>query len=96
MKRFLLSAAALGLTAGMATADYTVTILHTNDFHARFEPISKYDGPCSVEDNTEGKCFGGSARLVSAIAEARGRTRSMRSRPEHRRPIAGRRTASAR
>jgi 5'-nucleotidase len=74
MKRFLLSAAALGLTAGMATADYTVTILHTNDFHARFEPISKYDGPCSVEDNTEGKCFGGSARLVSAIAEARGRT----------------------
>jgi 5'-nucleotidase len=74
MKRFLLSAAALSLTAGMASADYTVTILHTNDFHARFEPISKYDGPCSVEDNTEGKCFGGTARMVSAIAEARSRT----------------------
>lgn len=74
MKQFLLSAAALSLTAGMASADYTLTILHTNDFHARFEPISKYDGPCGVEDNTEGKCFGGTARLVTAIKEAKGRT----------------------
>ena len=74
MKRFLTSVAALGLMAGSAAADYTLTILHTNDFHARFEPISKYDGPCSAEDNGEGKCFGGSARLMTAITEARSRT----------------------
>ena len=74
MKRFLLSAAALSLTAGMAHANYTLTILHTNDFHARFEPISKYDGPCGAEDNTAGECFGGTARLVTAIKQARGRT----------------------
>jgi 5'-nucleotidase/UDP-sugar diphosphatase len=74
MKRFLMSVAALGLTAGMAAAEYKLTILHTNDFHARFEPISKYDGPCSAEDNGEGKCFGGSGRLVTAINEARTRT----------------------
>ncbi|NNE52733.1 MAG: multifunctional 2',3'-cyclic-nucleotide 2'-phosphodiesterase/5'-nucleotidase/3'-nucleotidase [Sulfitobacter sp.] len=74
MKRFLISVAALGLSAGAAAADYNLTILHTNDFHARFEPISKYDGPCSAEDNGEGKCFGGSGRLVTAINEARGRT----------------------
>jgi len=74
MHRFLTATAALALTTGMASADYTLTILHTNDFHARFEPISKYDGPCSAEDNTEGKCFGGSARLMSAISQARGRT----------------------
>ncbi|MDC0135378.1 5'-nucleotidase/apyrase family protein [Sulfitobacter sp.] len=74
MKRFLLSAAALSLTAGMASADYTITILHTNDFHARFEPISKYDGPCGAEDNTAGECFGGTARLVTAIQEAKART----------------------
>ena len=74
MKRFLTATAALALTSGMATADYTLTILHTNDFHARFEPISKYDGPCSAEDNSEGKCFGGSARLMTAISEARART----------------------
>ena len=74
MKRFLLSAAALSLTAGMASADYTLTILHTNDFHARFEPISKYDGPCGAEDNTAGECFGGTARLVTAIKDAKSRT----------------------
>ncbi len=73
MKRFLTATAALALTSGMAAAEYNLTILHTNDFHARFEPISKYDGPCSAEDNGEGKCFGGSGRLMTAITEARDR-----------------------
>ncbi|MCK8482731.1 5'-nucleotidase C-terminal domain-containing protein [Aliiroseovarius sp. S2029] len=72
--RFMTTAAALAMTAGTAAADYTLTVLHTNDFHARFEPISKYDSGCSAEDNTAGECFGGSARLVSAIAEARARS----------------------
>ncbi len=71
--RFLMSAAALCLTAGVAAADYKLTILHTNDFHARFEPINKYDSGCKPEDNTEGKCFGGTARLATAIADARAR-----------------------
>ena len=75
MKKLLLTtAAAVGLTSGVALADYSLTILHTNDFHARFEPISKYDSGCSSEDNAEGKCFGGSARLVTAVAEARARS----------------------
>ncbi|MGP6087165.1 bifunctional metallophosphatase/5'-nucleotidase [Antarctobacter jejuensis] len=72
--KLLTGAAALALMAGAAQADYSLTILHTNDFHARFEPISKYDSGCSAEDNTEGKCFGGSARLISAINEAKART----------------------
>ncbi|GGE19951.1 multifunctional 2',3'-cyclic-nucleotide 2'-phosphodiesterase/5'-nucleotidase/3'-nucleotidase [Primorskyibacter flagellatus] len=72
--RFLSSVAALALSAGTAMADYSLTILHTNDFHARFEPISKYDSGCSAEDNAEGKCFGGSARLMTAITEARARS----------------------
>lgn len=66
--------ATVALSGGHAYADYGLTILHTNDFHARFEPISKYDSPCSSEDNAEGKCFGGSARLVTAVAEARQRS----------------------
>jgi 5'-nucleotidase len=74
VKTILTSLAALGLSAGAAAADYNLTILHTNDFHARFEPISKYDGPCSAEDNTAGECFGGSARLVTAIDDARARS----------------------
>ena len=73
MKRFLTSAAALAITSGMAAADYSITILHTNDFHSRFEPISKYDGPCSAEDNTAGACFGGTGRLVTAIKDAKAR-----------------------
>jgi len=76
LARILMSSAALALSAGvaMATTDYSLTILHTNDFHARFEPISKYDSGCSAEDNTEGKCFGGSARLMTAIEAAKART----------------------
>jgi len=78
MKNLLKSAllgsiAIVGIGAMPALAQYNLTILHTNDFHSRFEPISKYDSPCSVEDNSEGKCFGGSARLITAIGEARGR-----------------------
>ena len=72
--RTTLAASALALSAGTAMADYSLTILHTNDFHARFEPISKYDSGCSAEDNAEGKCFGGTARLVTGIAEARARS----------------------
>jgi 5'-nucleotidase/UDP-sugar diphosphatase len=74
MMRLTQTVAALALTAGTAAADYSLTILHTNDFHARFEPISKYDSGCSSEDNAEGKCFGGSARLVTAIADAKARS----------------------
>jgi len=74
LNKILTTTGALALTAGMAAADYSLTILHTNDFHARFEPISKYDGPCSAEDNAEGECFGGTARLVTAVAEARARS----------------------
>ncbi len=72
--RFLTSAAILAISGGMALADYSLTVLHTNDFHARFEPISKYDSGCSEEDNTAGECFGGSARLMTAIEDAKGRT----------------------
>ena len=74
MTRYLMGAAALALSAGTAMAEYSLTILHTNDFHARFEPISKYDSGCGAEDNAEGKCFGGSARLATAIEAARARS----------------------
>ncbi|MDU8943343.1 bifunctional metallophosphatase/5'-nucleotidase [Ovoidimarina sediminis] len=67
------SAAALALSAGLAQADYSITILHTNDFHARFEPINRFDSSCNPDDNTEGKCFGGSARIMTAIETAKDR-----------------------
>ncbi|GFE65461.1 bifunctional metallophosphatase/5'-nucleotidase [Litoreibacter roseus] len=72
--KYLAATAVLALMPGLAQAEYSLTILHTNDFHARFEPISKYDSGCSAEDNDAGECFGGSARLVTAVTEARSRS----------------------
>lgn len=65
--RFLTSVAALGLTAGMAAADFKLTILHTNDIHSRIESINKYDSTCDAEGEAEGKCFGGVARIKAAV-----------------------------
>ena len=69
-----LTAAALAMTALTtlpAAAEYKLTILHTNDIHSRIEPINKYDSTCSADDLAEDGCFGGSARLLTAIREAR-------------------------
>ena len=74
LSKFAMAAAALCLSTGGALADYQLTILHTNDFHSRFEPISRFDSGCSAESNAEGKCFGGYARLINAIRDARARS----------------------
>jgi 5'-nucleotidase len=72
MKTPLVATTAL-FAATTAAQAFDLTILHTNDFHARFEPISRFDSGCSAEDNDAGECFGGSARIATAIAEARAR-----------------------
>ncbi|MCK7615149.1 bifunctional metallophosphatase/5'-nucleotidase [Roseibium sediminicola] len=74
MNKRLLSAAVLSVSTALSTAayaDYSLTILHTNDFHSRIEPINKYDSTCKAEDNAEGKCFGGTARLDTVIKDRR-------------------------
>ncbi|WP_415402072.1 bifunctional metallophosphatase/5'-nucleotidase [Tateyamaria sp. SN3-11] len=67
MTRFLMGASALAISAGSAMADYTLTILHTNDMHSRIESINKYDSTCNAEGEAEGSCFGGVARVKTAI-----------------------------
>ncbi|MEP3670215.1 MAG: multifunctional 2',3'-cyclic-nucleotide 2'-phosphodiesterase/5'-nucleotidase/3'-nucleotidase, partial [Roseibium sp.] len=74
MSKFLFGATALAMTtalSGAAMADYTLTILHTNDVHSRIESINKYDSTCDAESETEGKCFGGVARIKAKIDERR-------------------------
>ena len=66
-----LSASAFGLSAGASFADYTLTILHINDWHSRIESNNAFESTCSAEEETEGKCIGGAARLVTAIAAER-------------------------
>ncbi|WP_435164251.1 bifunctional metallophosphatase/5'-nucleotidase [Falsirhodobacter sp. 1013] len=69
----LATAGALALSAGAAQADFTLTILHTNDVHDRFEPITATGSTCGAEDDAAGKCFGGVARLVTAVDQAKAR-----------------------
>ncbi|MEM8980496.1 MAG: bifunctional metallophosphatase/5'-nucleotidase [Pseudomonadota bacterium] len=71
MNRILTSAAVLALSAGAASADYTLNIVHINDLHSRIEPINRFDSTCGADDNAEGKCFGGVARVATKIAELR-------------------------
>ena len=67
LKIGLFSASALALTAGTALADFELNILHINDLHSRIEAIGKTDSTCSEKDAAANECFGGIARVKSAI-----------------------------
>ena len=70
MNKLMFGAAALALSAGFsgaAFADFSLTILHINDFHSRFESINSSDSNCNAEGETKGECFGGIARLKTEI-----------------------------
>lgn len=74
MKRVLFGASALALTAGFAgpvQAEFALTILHINDFHSRFESITATDSNCNAEGESKGECFGGIARLRTAVDQKR-------------------------
>jgi 5'-nucleotidase/UDP-sugar diphosphatase len=66
-----LSASGLAMSTAASFADYTLNILHINDLHSRIEAINRFDSTCSAEDATEGKCFGGVARVKTKIDERR-------------------------
>lgn len=69
-RRFLLGAlGTLPLTRiAVGQAAHRITILHMNDFHARHEPVDARALACGA--GREG-CFGGAARLASAIGAQR-------------------------
>ena len=50
---------------------YNLTLLHTNDVHARFLQTDKYSAKCSPAMAAEGKCFGGIARRVTKVRQIR-------------------------
>jgi 5'-nucleotidase len=70
MKRLrtgLLTVSVLALSTGAAFADFELNILHINDLHSRIEPINKSDSTCTPQDAEKNECFGGIARVKSAI-----------------------------
>ena len=71
LARLMTSAAVLAVSAGAASAEYTLHVLHINDLHSRIEPINRFDSTCSAEDNEAGECFGGVARVATKINELR-------------------------
>ena len=76
--------------AGASFADYTLNILHINDFHSRIESINKFDSTCSAEEEGKGECFGGAARLMTAIdQEPQGARRPERAAAQRRRQFPG-------
>ncbi len=62
---------AMASLAAPALADFSLKILHINDVHSRIQPINKYDSSCGAEDNAAGECFGGMARVATAIENRR-------------------------
>ena len=46
---------------------WQLSVLHVNDIHARMEETNKYSGPCTTRDAGRGKCYGGLARVVTAV-----------------------------
>lgn len=76
ISRFLGSVAAMAVSAGAASADFTLHVLHTNDFHSRIEQINRFDSTCGGKDVEENKCFGGAARLTTKITELRASLRA--------------------
>lgn len=65
--RALLASTAAMVLAGGAAQAFTLHVLHINDFHSRVQSINAFDATCSEEDETAGNCFGGAARLATAI-----------------------------
>lgn len=65
------------MVAGLAVAapvaaDTTLHLLHINDLHSRIQPINRFDSTCGAEDDAAGECFGGVARVATAINTLRG------------------------
>ena len=48
--------------------DFTLTILHTNDVHAHYEPFDSSGGSCDEDE----ECWGGAARTATKIDEVEG------------------------
>lgn len=72
-KRVGLFLGMLLLVAATALAgnDLALTILHTNDIHARLAAFDDFGAFCDKTKDAAGKCQGGAARLATAVARER-------------------------
>ena len=68
----LFSVSVLSLAQG-----FSLTILHTNDNHARFEETNVRGFLCNPSDAQAGECYGGMARKATVIKKIRSETKNV-------------------
>lgn len=59
----------LAFFSALCSAQVKLTIVHVNDIHSHFEEINEQTGRCHSDDAAAGRCFGGMARMFTAIKE---------------------------
>ena len=67
-------AASLFLAGQLLAAEakpYRLTILHTNDIHARMAEFNAYGQTCTPGESAKGGCFGGYPRIAAAVEAER-------------------------
>ena len=74
MKLFTLT---LILTFLSAVCSLKLTIVHVNDLHSHFEEINVQTGRCHSEEAAAGKCYGGMARMFTAIKQLKAERENM-------------------
>ena len=52
-------------------SSFELTILHTNDIHSRFDQFDSGTVRCNQESANAGECFGGVARIQTAVKQIR-------------------------
>lgn len=67
----LTGAGKFSMTTAQAGTGFKLSVLHINDMHSRIDEISRFNTNCSPSDAEESNCFGGAARLATAIRERR-------------------------
>jgi 5'-nucleotidase / UDP-sugar diphosphatase len=53
---------------------FSLTILHTNDFHARVDEYNRNGARCTEADADAGLCIAGAPRLATVVADIRAKT----------------------
>ncbi|XP_050733908.1 snake venom 5'-nucleotidase-like [Eriocheir sinensis] len=64
----------LWAAAAAAEETFDLTILHLNDFHARYEQTTVITGKCPKEEEAKNRCYGGFARIKTAVDQERAKS----------------------
>lgn len=65
----------LALSQALPTAkkasNFKLKLIHINDIHAHFEQVNENTGRCNAEQESQNQCFGGAARIKTAVDQIR-------------------------